>query len=152
MASALSPAARLVAFVLSTHMDSSGGSCFPGIRLVAEETGYVSNTVAAAVNELEATGFLSVQRGGGRRPNRYQAALPNVSAGETKEEAYPAGSVATSETVMSQLAPRSVSTAETEDVHTGRSGGRSTHVSPNGDTCARARQNERAPFGQGADS
>jgi Helix-turn-helix domain len=142
-ASALSPPARHVGHVLTTHMNRQGGSCFPSTRLLAAETGYAPNTVAAAINELESEGFVRVARGGGRRPNQYQAVLPNVSAGETKPRPDSSAYVSVGASLMSQPLRGSASPTATEDAHRGRSGGRSTDVSPNGDTSARARQNGR---------
>jgi hypothetical protein len=66
-----------LALTLSLHMNERGGSCFPSIDTLAEETSMSRPTVFLAIAELEATGWLTVKRGGGRgRPNRYTATCP----------------------------------------------------------------------------
>jgi DNA-binding transcriptional MocR family regulator len=65
--------ARLVAFVLSTHMDRNGGSCFPSITTLQREAGVARSTVCRALNQLEREGLLERARGGRGRPTRYRA-------------------------------------------------------------------------------
>ncbi len=69
----LPPSAKLVAFVLSTHMDRNGGSCFPSLTLLARETGIHRATVCRALAKLEREGVLQRLRGGRGRPTRYVA-------------------------------------------------------------------------------
>lgn len=79
VASEVGASARLVGFVLSTHMNGSGGSCYPGIRLLGEETRLARQTVIDGVRELERAGLIEVERGAGTRSSSYQAILPSVT-------------------------------------------------------------------------
>jgi hypothetical protein len=65
--------ARLVAFVLSTHMDADGGSCFPSITTLTRETHLARRTVCYALDELERERFIERVRQGRGRPTRYRA-------------------------------------------------------------------------------
>jgi len=62
----LTPPQRLVALVLSMHMDSSGGSCWPALPTISDETGLARSTVRAAVQSLEAAGYTARRPGRGR--------------------------------------------------------------------------------------
>lgn len=78
----LGPTARLVAFVLSLHMDADGGSCYPSLDTLAWETGLHRRTVIRQLAELELEGWIRVEhggspRGGRKEPNRYAAAIPS---------------------------------------------------------------------------
>ena len=74
LASELRWAARLVALVLSTHMDSNGASCFPSVETIARESGLGRRSVQRALDELEAASLLERKRGGGRgKSSRYRA-------------------------------------------------------------------------------
>ena len=73
LASELGPSARLVAFVLSTHMDRNGGSCFPSITTIQRETGYGARPFAARSTELERAGLDRAAPGRRDRPTRYAA-------------------------------------------------------------------------------
>lgn len=86
--STLSPEARHVALTLSLHMSELGDSCFPGQRLLTQQTGYGSkNTVVKYLDELEEKGWLEVTRparklAGGpgcRSTNTYRAVIPEPS-------------------------------------------------------------------------
>jgi DNA-binding transcriptional MocR family regulator len=68
--------AKFVALVLSTHMDSDGGSCFPSLSTLSRETGLARSTVCAALDELERTRLVRRVRGGRGRPTRYLATSP----------------------------------------------------------------------------
>lgn len=63
---------RLSVFIcVSLHLNESGES-FPGIDLIAKETGYDRDTVMIAIKEMEGiSGLLSVLRKQGK-PNRYR--------------------------------------------------------------------------------
>lgn len=82
---------RHVGLTLSLHMDARGGSCYPGIPLLARETGYEGSAVSRAVAELRHHGLIEVTRTG--RSNRYQAVLPavdkSVDDGENPVSNYP---------------------------------------------------------------
>ena len=67
LASSLPAAARHVGHVLGEHADADGGSCFPSIVRLAEETGYAESTIRAAVASLERLGFVHVTRTRGGR-------------------------------------------------------------------------------------
>ena len=69
---------------LSTHMDATGGSCFPGLPLLSAETGLEASTVTKALAELRVAGMLEVKRTG--RSNRYQALIPVATPGENPVE------------------------------------------------------------------
>ena len=69
---------RLVACDLESHMSADGGSCFPSLDTIADETGLSKATVVLGIRALEATGWLYRQTGGGaKRPTRYQALIPD---------------------------------------------------------------------------
>lgn len=81
----LAPTQRHVALTLSMHMNERGGSCFPGIDTLAEETGLDARTVQRALRVLADSGWLSVERGGGRgRSNRYTAIVPQRVADDPR--------------------------------------------------------------------
>jgi hypothetical protein len=75
--STLLPSVRHVALTLSLLMNDQGGSCRPSLVTVARETGLHKETVTRAIQDLEASGFLAVDRGGGRgRSTHYTATFP----------------------------------------------------------------------------
>jgi DNA-binding transcriptional MocR family regulator len=121
--------ARHVGLGLSLHMSEKGDSCFPGIRLLAEECGLAKSTISQAVKELEAGGFLRVKRGGGRgKRTEYSAVIPvwftelssrELSSSETVSENGPSDDQETVHlTTLNGPSPR------TEDVMEGVIGGR----------------------------
>ena len=71
--------ARLVALVLSTHMNRNGGSCHPSLTTIAQESGLGRSTVCRALAELERSRFLRRDPGGPpKRPTRYRASSPTA--------------------------------------------------------------------------
>jgi hypothetical protein len=74
--SALSPQRRLVALVLSLHMNELGGSCFPSYATLARETGLSRRTVIRSVQDLVSGGWLGLELGNSERSNRYTAIWP----------------------------------------------------------------------------
>src|SRR5436309_2798175 len=85
---------RLVAFVVSFHMDADGDECFPALELIAAESGLSKSTIALALNELERRGWIRRTRSSviGRPAKddrfktpvtRYTATLPEVSDSRT---------------------------------------------------------------------
>ena len=72
LASDLGSSARLVALVLSTHMDRNGASCFPSLTTLERETGLSRKTVWKSIDKLEEAGLLTRERGRGRS-TRYRA-------------------------------------------------------------------------------
>lgn len=83
--SPLSSMERLVGLVLSLHMSERGDSCFPGLDRLAREASVSKSTVAVALRELEAHGFLVRVRsaGGSGKTSRYFTNLPELSAHRT---------------------------------------------------------------------
>src|SRR4051812_41969679 len=79
----LSSKAHLVALTLSLHMNRDGGSCFPGVDLLAKECNLNRKTISRAVSELERSGYIHCRRPspGQRRAGRntyYFARLPQM--------------------------------------------------------------------------
>jgi hypothetical protein len=78
--SGLPPITRLVAFTLSLHMNERGGSCYPGIALLARESGLAESTVREHIHKLIDAGWLKRSgrvRGGRSVSPAYTACLPN---------------------------------------------------------------------------
>jgi Helix-turn-helix domain len=72
LASDLGSSARLVALVLSTHMNRNGGSCYPSLTTLERETGLARKTVWKSIDALETAGLLTRERSRGR-VTRYRA-------------------------------------------------------------------------------
>jgi DNA-binding MarR family transcriptional regulator len=70
---ALSANARLVALVLSTHMDRNGGSCFPSITTLAREADLSRRAVQYALDQIEQAGLVTRVKGGRGKATRYRA-------------------------------------------------------------------------------
>lgn len=82
--SGLPPTSRLVSLTLSLHMNERGGSCWPSVATLADETGLDERTVRRVLGDLREQGWLSVTLGGGRgHSNRYTATIPR--GGETAQ-------------------------------------------------------------------
>jgi Helix-turn-helix domain len=87
LASGLPAPARHVAHVLAEHANADGGSCYPSIARLADETGHAESTVRAALASLEGAGYVDVTRTrGGRRAgdrlglrNAYRLTKPSGS-------------------------------------------------------------------------
>lgn len=77
----LSPTELLVGFVLSTHMDRNGGSCWPSTKTLAHEAHASRRHVQRALRRLEALELLEVTatKGGRGNPNRYRIKGVTVS-------------------------------------------------------------------------
>ncbi len=75
--SELDRTAKLVAFVVSTYMGTTG-QAWPSKATIAQGAGLGAGkrAVDAAVDRLEAAGYLRVGRSKGRRPFRYFVAVP----------------------------------------------------------------------------
>lgn len=71
---------RLVALVLSLHMNERGGSAFPSQRTLAAEAGLSPRQARRILGELVAAGWLTVEprhdRSGRQTSNTYSAAVP----------------------------------------------------------------------------
>jgi DNA-binding transcriptional MocR family regulator len=86
--------AKLAGLTLATRMDEDGGSCFPSIARLAADTGLSTSTVCLALNELEAKGYLTRERGtsekGGPDVTQYRASLPEGVV-RRADKGYPPG-------------------------------------------------------------
>lgn len=71
---------RLVALTLSLHMNERGGSCFPGVTTLANETGLSRQTVLTHLDTLEGRGWIVQANPGAGRGHRYgwEAVFPGV--------------------------------------------------------------------------
>lgn len=79
---------RLVAAALAQHMDAAGGSCFPSVSRLAEETSLSRRTVQRALRSLEESGWIREAgwethqtAGGPQRTKVFRAAVPTSSDG-----------------------------------------------------------------------
>jgi DNA-binding transcriptional MocR family regulator len=71
----LSPKAKYIALVLMDHMDGAGGSCYPSLTTLSQESGNARRTVCYALDELESAGYVIRRRGGPKTgPTHYLAA------------------------------------------------------------------------------
>lgn len=72
---ALTSTERLVALVLSIHMNAAGGSCWPSAKKVARESGLSERAVRASLSRIPDAGWLiATERVG--RTTMYQATIP----------------------------------------------------------------------------
>ena len=71
---------RLVLFVLAHHMNNDGSSCYPGVRLIQQETGFASRqAVIKALQDAVDEGWIEkVPRSGGRRGGTYHEYRPLI--------------------------------------------------------------------------
>lgn len=81
--SGLPPTTRHVALTVSLHMNERGGSCYPTLDQLADETGLSRSTVQTHRKALEDAGWLILTERGtstkgrhGQRANAYEAATP----------------------------------------------------------------------------
>ena len=134
----LSWKAKLVGFVLSTHMDAQGGSCFPAIPTIAREASISERSVQTGLRELERAGVVVTERRGGRRlgggyaSNTYRARLPEVNALRRYDAsgAGDDGSGARDEPAAAQeMHPRTSLEVVHEDVHEGANTTKGAHRS-----------------------
>lgn len=80
--SKLPPTTRHVALTLSLYMNEMGGSAFPGVSRLINDTGLSDRAVRAHLKQLVGEGWLLlVERGGlkgeKKTANAYQAVIPN---------------------------------------------------------------------------
>ena len=78
---------KCVAFALSLHMNERGGSCYPGEKRLARESGFSIRTVRNALTVLRDAGLLEITVTKGR-VNRYKALAP-VAAPPRQEMPHP---------------------------------------------------------------
>jgi hypothetical protein len=93
--STLTPKARAVAAALFARMDEDG-TCWPSLATIATDAGYVrSHSVLAALDELEAAGWLLRERrrkaNGAPATTRYAAVVPAESVDPADPVGPPAG-------------------------------------------------------------
>jgi hypothetical protein len=74
----VSPVAKVVAWIISTHFNRNSRVAFPGERLLADECGMPRTTVQRAILELVMRGYLKKterdHRAGGRSSSIYAPA------------------------------------------------------------------------------
>jgi len=73
--SQLTRTARAVVHALESWMNEYG-ACRPAVETIAQGASLSDRAVQRALAELEAHGFLVIDRSSGRRTNTYQAVLP----------------------------------------------------------------------------
>jgi len=133
------------------HMDANGESCYPGVRLVAEETAQTTDTVCGAIDELLQARFLRVAvAASGRRPCKYAARLDCVPPIRTQggfsvpSSRTQTGDVASdSDDVASESAERCVRKDGTEGSR-GNTGGGPAPTSARADDAAVEKRKRRA--------
>lgn len=73
----LSPTARHIIRVIEDFADNATGEAYPSITRIAKRTGYCRQTVCTGIEEAVSKGWMTVERGGGKkRPNVYRVAPP----------------------------------------------------------------------------
>src|SRR5579871_5297132 len=78
---------KCVGHTIATYWNGRGLAAFPSKRTLARGAGVSERFVFKAIGELEARGFLHVDRSKGRSSNRYDATLPTVHPGSTVDDA-----------------------------------------------------------------
>ena len=74
----LPPTTKLIAMILSTHMNGDGGSCYPGTKSLMAETGLKRTAVYEHLAELEREGWLRSEKRSGRGgPRAYEGTFPD---------------------------------------------------------------------------
>lgn len=96
------PVTRFVLLVLSLHMDSAGGSCFPSTKLIASETGLSERSVCTHIETASTAGWLkkgsgTAGKGSGKgwRRHVYQATFPDIVLKEIQQHGTERDSAAT---------------------------------------------------------
>jgi hypothetical protein len=74
------PLTRLILLTLSLHMNQSGGSCFPSIKTLMQETGLGNKAVIRHIRLAEKTGWIRKEicgfSGQGWKRHSYKAKIP----------------------------------------------------------------------------
>jgi DNA-binding transcriptional MocR family regulator len=84
----LTPTQKLVALMISAHMNGTG-EAWPSVETLVDETGLTRSTVQRARAALATSGLLVFDQGGGRsRTNRYMAAIPPHQRGRLEEKGH----------------------------------------------------------------
>ena len=82
-AEGLAPAAKLVAWALSEQFADANGQAWPRKQVIADAIDLSPDSVKRGIKQLEAAGFLVVERAAGRgRASTYQLAMPGDLAAE----------------------------------------------------------------------
>lgn len=88
----LPPTTKLVALVLSLHMNRAGESCFPGLPLLQRQTSLSRSAVQEHVRALALSNWLERRENPGRgNTTEYVATFPPPLVEEIIEKARPAG-------------------------------------------------------------
>ncbi len=70
---------RLVILALADYADENGGSCWPSVKTISNDTLLSVRQVQYALRHLEQLGEIAVEeQGGGRRSTRYRILMPEV--------------------------------------------------------------------------
>jgi hypothetical protein len=96
MQSDLSPTTRLVLFVLASHLNAVGESCFPSTRRIALESGLSERSVCTHLDIAEKEGWIAVSQHGFKgqkwRRNEYEPTFQGIQKGtEGGSARYPKG-------------------------------------------------------------
>lgn len=90
--------ARHVALALSVYMDADGGSCWPAVGTIRDNTGLHRSTIQRRLRSLVDRGWLleegeeTVKTAGGPQPTRaYRAAIPAGLRGAADSDPHPQG-------------------------------------------------------------
>jgi hypothetical protein len=122
----LPPTTKLVALVLSLHMNRAGESCFPGLALLQRQTSLSRSAVQEHVRALALSNWLERRQQPGRGyATEYVATFPPPLVQEIIEKARPAGVSQTKAPVKGpQNAHKRHARAEAPSLEDGRTGGR----------------------------
>jgi hypothetical protein len=66
------------AITLARHVNNETGEAWPSLERIAMLTGRSRRTSIRSIERLECTGFLTIKRSRGGRPNRYALTLPST--------------------------------------------------------------------------
>ena len=84
----LQPTAKLVLLSIADHADDDG-MCFPSMARLCRRTGLGERTIQGIIGRLVQSGWLEVERGGGRKNcNVYRVKTPQITA-KTPQELRP---------------------------------------------------------------
>ena len=92
----LRPTDKLIMAVLADRIGGNG-TCWPGLRSLARDTGLTRPTILQSISRLERTGMLAVQRRGSGRKNSYnllvESGKETIPVAKTKsgKETLPSG-------------------------------------------------------------
>jgi hypothetical protein len=93
--SGIKPTARLVAFLLADHHNDSTGLCFPSIPTLAAETGLSERSVIRALEELEGSNQIRINKSVGKSSKYILLFPPTPDSLSPLTESHPCHSVTT---------------------------------------------------------